>query len=119
MSVSESKDPVCSLFHFSECISRPGVPFCLRLFASVHLQTSMGTSEKSLSHESKDAAVQAFTETSSEPTWSPEAERKLVRRIDRLLVPILWLMSLLNYMDRAKCVSLTVFFHPRLTQPPV
>ncbi|KAK5655709.1 hypothetical protein OQA88_5642, partial [Cercophora sp. LCS_1] len=62
----------------------------------------MGTLEKTLSHDGSDAAgSHPITEVSDDATWSPEAEQKLVRKIDFLLVPILWLMSLLNYMDRA------------------
>ncbi|KAK4444206.1 MFS general substrate transporter [Podospora aff. communis PSN243] len=36
-----------------------------------------------------------------EPTWTPEAERRLVRKIDLSLLPMLWLMNLLSWMDRA------------------
>ena len=37
----------------------------------------------------------------SEVLWTPEAERKLVRKIDFCLLPILWIMNLLSWMDRA------------------
>ncbi|KAF2713769.1 MFS general substrate transporter [Pleomassaria siparia CBS 279.74] len=33
-------------------------------------------------------------------TWTPEEEKKLVRKIDMLLMPTIWLMYLLSYMDR-------------------
>jgi hypothetical protein len=33
--------------------------------------------------------------------WAPEAERKLVRKIDLCLLPMLWIMNLLSWMDRA------------------
>jgi hypothetical protein len=33
-------------------------------------------------------------------TWTPEEEKKLVRKVDLLLMPTIWLMYLLSYMDR-------------------
>ncbi|RMZ68794.1 pantothenate transporter liz1 [Pyrenophora seminiperda CCB06] len=33
-------------------------------------------------------------------TWTPEEEQKLVRKIDLFLLPTIWLMYLLSYMDR-------------------
>ncbi|KAK1825664.1 MFS general substrate transporter [Podospora conica] len=36
-----------------------------------------------------------------EPSWTPEAEKRLVRKIDLCLIPILWTMNLLSWMDRA------------------
>ncbi|KAF2638732.1 MFS general substrate transporter [Massarina eburnea CBS 473.64] len=33
-------------------------------------------------------------------TWTPEEEKKLVRKIDGFLLPTMWLMYLLSYMDR-------------------
>jgi len=37
-------------------------------------------------------------------TWTPEEEKKLVRKIDLFLMPTIWLMYLLSYMDRTKFV---------------
>lgn len=34
--------------------------------------------------------------------WTKEVERKVVRKIDIYLLPMLWLMNLLSWMDRAK-----------------
>lgn len=34
--------------------------------------------------------------------WTPEEEAKLVRKIDCYLLPAIWLMYLLSYMDRTK-----------------
>ena len=31
-------------------------------------------------------------------TWTPEEEKKLVRKIDLFLMPTIWLMYLLSYM---------------------
>lgn len=33
-------------------------------------------------------------------TWTDEEEKKLVRKIDMYLLPTMWLMYLLSYMDR-------------------
>lgn len=38
-----------------------------------------------------------------------EAEKKLVRKIDIRLIPILWIMYILNYVDRTNIVSLLSF----------
>jgi len=68
----------------------------------------MGTSEKSLSGDGKDAAGGASPVLTQVPspeapaTWDPEEERKLVRKIDFLLIPACWAISLLAFMDRAK-----------------
>jgi len=41
-------------------------------------------------------------EVVSDLTWTPEEEQKLVRKIDLFLLPTIWLMYLLSYMDRTK-----------------
>ena len=41
-------------------------------------------------------------EVSGELTWTPEEEKALVRKIDLYLLPTIWLMYLLSYMDRTK-----------------
>ena len=71
----------------------------------------MGRSEKSLSREGSDLPVHAVTQVPSENTWAPEAEKKLVRKIDLILIPMLWIISFLSLMDRAK-------FVPSLAPPP-
>lgn len=38
----------------------------------------------------------------SAPSWTEEEEKKLVRKIDLRLLPTIWLMYLLSYMDRTK-----------------
>lgn len=40
----------------------------------------------------------------AENAFTPEEEKKLVRRIDLFLLPTIWLMYLLSYMDRIKSV---------------
>lgn len=47
-------------------------------------------------------ASKNHVEVSEELTWTPEEERKLVRKIDLYLLPTIWLMYLLSYMDRTK-----------------
>ncbi|ORY10938.1 major facilitator superfamily domain-containing protein, partial [Clohesyomyces aquaticus] len=39
-------------------------------------------------------------EVSETPSWTPEEEKKLVRKVDLFLLPTIWLMYLLSYMDR-------------------
>lgn len=39
-------------------------------------------------------------EVSEELTWTPEEEKALVKKIDLYLLPTIWLMYLLSYMDR-------------------
>lgn len=38
----------------------------------------------------------------NEITWTPEEEKALVKKIDLFLMPTIWLMYLLSYMDRTK-----------------
>lgn len=46
---------------------------------------------------------------STELDWSPEEEKKLVRKIDMRLLPMIWIMYLLSYMDRTKLVGIPIF----------
>ena len=50
---------------------------------------------------------------SIESSWTPEEERKIVRKIDICLLPMLWLMNLLSWMDRAKRVPSSPSYLPR------
>jgi hypothetical protein len=43
-----------------------------------------------------------YIEETSDLTWTPEEEKKLVRKIDLFLLPTIWIMYLLSYMDRTK-----------------
>jgi hypothetical protein len=52
--------------------------------------------------DNKDMDKASHVEVSSELTWTPEEEKKLVRKIDLFLLPTIWLMYLLSYMDRTK-----------------
>lgn len=62
--------------------------------------------EASLSYEAGDMkkmdTIKDHVEVSEELTWTPEEEKKLVRKIDLYLLPTIWLMYLLSYMDRTK-----------------
>lgn len=40
--------------------------------------------------------------TAGEISWTPEEEKRILRKIDLQLMPIMWLMYLLSYMDRTK-----------------
>ncbi|CAO2647538.1 Nn.00g084600.m01.CDS01 [Neocucurbitaria sp. VM-36] len=48
----------------------------------------------------KDMDTTKQIEVSGELTWTAEEEKKLVRKIDLFLLPTIWLMYLLSYMDR-------------------
>ena len=62
----------------------------------------MAQSEKALSHNGTEVHAAADVPSITAVDWAPEAERKLVRKIDIYLLPMLWLMNLLSWMDRAK-----------------
>lgn len=64
----------------------------------------MGRSEKSLSGSHDDAVVQVPSGATEQPTpaWTPEEEKKVLRKVDYFLIPTVWVMSLLAWMDRAK-----------------
>lgn len=38
-------------------------------------------------------------------SWTPEEERKVVRKVDLRLIPTVWLMFVISWMDRSKSVS--------------
>jgi hypothetical protein len=40
-----------------------------------------------------------------EASFTPEEEKALLRKIDMHLLPTIWIMYLLSYMDRTKYVS--------------
>lgn len=44
-----------------------------------------------------------------EPQFTPEEEKALLRKIDWHLLPTIWIMYLLSYMDRTKYVHSMVF----------
>jgi hypothetical protein len=44
-------------------------------------------------------------------SFSPEEEKALVRKIDLTLLPTIWIMYLLSYLDRTKYV-----FYPEVSQ---
>lgn len=41
-------------------------------------------------------------------SFTPEEEKALVRKVDMTLLPTIWIMYLLSYMDRTKYVFLFV-----------
>jgi hypothetical protein len=46
--------------------------------------------------------VAEHVEVTQDISWTAEEEKKLVRKIDLFLLPNVWLMYLLSYMDRTK-----------------
>ncbi|KAK5652836.1 hypothetical protein OQA88_9502 [Cercophora sp. LCS_1] len=75
----------------------------------------MAHDEKSLAPSCSDHAITEVT--SVEPDWTAEEERKLVRKIDLYLLPALWIMSLLSWMDRAKYAPHITTARFQLTSP--
>lgn len=56
----------------------------------------------------KDLVERVEQANSDEPniTWTKDEEKRLVRKIDLMLLPAIWLMYLLSYMDRTKSALL-------------
>jgi hypothetical protein len=50
----------------------------------------------------KSAAASLEAGVDSSLAIDPEEERKLVRKIDLYILPSMWIMYLLSYMDRTK-----------------
>jgi hypothetical protein len=50
----------------------------------------------------KEMDTAKHVEVADDFTWTKEEEQKLVRKIDLFLLPTIWLMYLLSYMDRTK-----------------
>lgn len=50
----------------------------------------------------KDVQDADHVELSQDIFWTEEEEKKLVRKIDLCLLPNIWIMYLLSYMDRTK-----------------
>jgi hypothetical protein len=71
-------------------------------FAAV-LKTKMSSTPHSVdASDRKEMDNTKQIEVSGDFTWTPEEEKKLVRKIDLFLLPTIWLMYLLSYMDRTK-----------------
>jgi hypothetical protein len=67
-----------------------------------HSSTKMSSTPRSFEADNKDMENTKQYEVSEELTWTPEEEKALVRKIDLFLLPTIWLMYLLSYMDRTK-----------------
>ena len=58
-----------------------------------------------LDHEKGEIFSKEIENVGSEaPFYSPEEEKALVRKINWVLLPMVWIMYLLSYMDRTKYV---------------
>jgi hypothetical protein len=62
-------------------------------------QTKDGISSKQIEHADLQETV----------PFSHQEEKALVRKIDLALLPVIWFMYLLSYMDRTKYVACTQF----------
>lgn len=73
--------------------------------------------EKQHSCEHQDV-LEKYDDSSVADSLTPEEleqEKKLVRKIDRYILPCMWLMYLLSYMDRTKYVHTSPFPLQHLT----
>ena len=59
-----------------------------------------------LDHEKGEIFKEIENVGSEAPFYSLEEEKALVRKIDWVLLPMVWIMYLLSYMDRTKYVFL-------------
>lgn len=58
-----------------------------------------------MAHDKEDALSKEIENAGSEPPfYSPQEEKALIRKIDLVLMPMMWLMYLLSYLDRTKYV---------------
>lgn len=56
-------------------------------------------------HGKEDMFPQEIEHVGREPSfYTPQEEKALVRKIDLVLMPMMWLMYLLSYLDRTKYV---------------
>ncbi|KAK5659582.1 hypothetical protein OQA88_784 [Cercophora sp. LCS_1] len=92
---------------FCNILSRSWTSFPLLTSDSLSLSTKLTRSISSprallASTEAPEKPLStASGDDASELSWTPEVERKLVRKIDLCLLPMLWLMNLLSWMNRA------------------
>lgn len=77
--------------------------FSRRLLSSLYLQAIMDTIDI---HEGqlKDASSHEIEDVDATEviSFTPEEEKALVRKIDMTLLPTVWVMYLLSYLDRTK-----------------
>lgn len=88
---------------------QPWVPLVLfNILSDLHADpktSTIMTSEKRPSIEAaEDGKTMASNEVASIGGYVPgtEEEKKLVRKIDLYILPMMWFMYLLSYMDRTK-----------------
>ncbi|KAJ5703359.1 hypothetical protein N7493_011748 [Penicillium malachiteum] len=56
----------------------------------------------------KDVSSKEIEHATVDVTFSPEEEKALVRKIDLMLLPVIWIMYLLSYMDRTNIANAKV-----------
>ena len=64
--------------------------------------SSTPRSIEAVDYDTKDVDGTKHQEIIPQLTWTPEEEQRLVKKIDTFLLPTIWLMYLLSYMDRTK-----------------
>lgn len=73
-------------------------------FFSARNMAAGRTSTEAVDQKDFPGQVAEHVEVTQGLTWTEEEEKKLVRKIDLYLLPNIWLMYLLSYMDRTKQV---------------
>lgn len=58
--------------------------------------------KQSFEHDDNVVSPKDVSSTVDDYIPGTEAEKKLVRKIDLYILPMMWLMYLLSYMDRTK-----------------
>ncbi|KAJ6095401.1 hypothetical protein N7486_006147 [Penicillium sp. IBT 16267x] len=56
----------------------------------------------------KEISSKQIEHAGVDETWSPEEEKALVKKIDLMLLPVIWVMYLLSYMDRTNIANAKV-----------
>lgn len=83
--------------------SQEGLPACL---SWVRTDSILFMMVVDLDKEKKDICSKEIENAGPDaPFYAPEEEKALVRKIDLVLLPMVWIMYLLSYMDRTKYVS--------------
>lgn len=63
---------------------------------------AFGTVDDQAKMEVTSEKIEHADDIDEQPSFTPEEEKALVRKIDMTLLPTIWIMYLLSYMDRTK-----------------
>jgi hypothetical protein len=57
---------------------------------------------KEADKEATISDIEHLEESRDQQEWTAEEEKRLVKKVDLFLLPTIWIMYLLSYMDRTK-----------------